>query len=134
MRAEHWYRFSCIVSALGWGSAIIGVLAPSELAFSLLAVMGNQAMIHSVILDYWLRMCSLAFVFIGILSALCVWESYRVLRMPLGVFNIGCAIALLIWNSIIGVQSSIQMIDPVFLLITGIPMTLWAFVKARPPG
>lgn len=131
MKIERIYALSCVVSALGWGSSVVGVLAPSEVAFTLLTRLGNHPIEHSVILDYWLRMCSLTFVFIGVLSALCIKDSYSTLRLPLGVFNIGCAMSLIVWNCIIGVQSNLQVIDPVFLLVAGIPMTMWACVKAE---
>ncbi len=116
---------ACLVAAFGWGISVIGVVAPADTVFALLSQLADEPIRHHPMLEYWLRMCALAFTAVGLLFAAALWPANARLRLPLGIFQLVCAAVLAGWNLRNGISADAQIWDGVFLASTGIAITAW---------
>jgi hypothetical protein len=63
-------RVFLLYGALGWGVCLVGVVVPGAVAFDLLGYIGGiepHALVSDPMYDYWLRMASSVFGFLGVL-------------------------------------------------------------------
>ena len=88
-------------AAIGWGICVAGIFAPSKAAFELLGSVGGidpAALMADPMYDYWLRMASGAFTFIGVAYLLlAIWPKKYAVVLPLaGLFMLAEGLILLI--------------------------------------
>lgn len=79
-------HFFLAFTALGWGVCIAGVFAPARAAFDLLQCVGGvdpEPMLNDPMYDYWLRMASSVFAFIGLAYLiLAIWPRKFAATLP----------------------------------------------------
>lgn len=64
-------------AGLGWGLTVVGVFLPWEWATEHLEKFGGSNSIpNDVMLNYWMRMASGAFAFVGVFFLLAAWKPY----------------------------------------------------------
>ena len=88
-------------AALGWGICVAGIFAPSKATFELLGYVGGidpGPLLADPMYDYWLRMASSVFTFIGVAYLLlAIWpKKYAVVLPFAGVFMLAEGLILLI--------------------------------------
>jgi len=88
-------------AALGWGICVAGIFAPSKATFELLGYVGGidpAPLMADPMYDYWLRMASSVFTFIGVAYLLlAIWPKKYAPVLPFaGVFMLAEGIILLI--------------------------------------
>ena len=88
-------------AALGWGICVAGIFAPSKATFELLGYVGGidpAPLMADPMYDYWLRMASSVFTFIGVAYLLlAIWPKKYAAVLPFaGVFMLAEGIILLI--------------------------------------
>ncbi len=65
-------------AGLGWGLTIVGAFLPWEWATDHLERFGGSGEIpNDVMLNYWMRMASGAFGFVGVFFLLAAWKPYQ---------------------------------------------------------
>lgn len=71
-------RILLLGAGLGWGLTIVGAFLPWELATEHLEKFGGSGKIpNDVMLNYWMRMASGAFGFVGVFFLLAAWRPYE---------------------------------------------------------
>ena len=71
-------RLLLLFAGLGWGLTIIGAFLPWEWATGHLEEFGGSGPIpNDVMLNYWMRMASGAFAFVGAFFLLAAWKPYE---------------------------------------------------------
>lgn len=116
-------------AALGWGICIVGVFTPASTAFDLLEYVGGidpTPLLADPMYDYWLRMASSAFAFIGIgYLILAIWPRRFCSVLPFaGAFMLIEGIVLLVHGLRLGLSPTPFMGDTSFCLVGGIGILL----------
>ena len=68
-------RFGLLLSGIGWGISFLFTFVSWDSAADQLYLMGAGRIEYNPMLDYWLRMTSVAFGCIGIASLLACWKT-----------------------------------------------------------
>lgn len=116
-------------TALGWGICIAGVFTPATTVFDLLQYVGGvdpQPMLDDPMYDYWLRMASSVFTFIGIAYLiLAIWPRKFACALPFaGAFMVLEGLILLVHGLRLGLPSTPFGGDVAFCLVGGVGILL----------
>jgi hypothetical protein len=109
-------RGAFVISALGWLISIVGVVVPSSTAFAILNDLGALDLPYNPMLDYWLRMTSFAFAFIGFLFAIAAirWRKSWSFALLLALFQFICGVVLFAAKWQIGLANETSNADAFF--------------------
>jgi hypothetical protein len=122
-------RFFLGYTALGWGICLAGVFTPAATAFDLLEYVGGidpAPMLADPMYDYWLRMASSTFAFIGIAYLiLAIWPHrfYSVLPFA-GAFMLLEGIVLLVHGLRLDLPPTPFVGDTAFCIVGGLGILL----------
>ena len=116
-------------TALGWGICIAGVFTPATAAFDLLEYVGGidpAPMLADPMYDYWLRMASSTFAFIGIAYlVLAIWpRRFRSVLPFAGAFMLLEGVVLLVHGLRLQLSPTPFIGDTAFCLVGGIGILL----------
>ena len=116
-------------TALGWGICVAGIFAPTSAAFELLEYVGGidpKPMMADPMYDYWLRMASSVFFFIGIgYLILTIWPRKFAILLPFaGAFMVLEGLILLAHGLRLGLPAVPFSGDTMFCLIGGFGILL----------
>jgi hypothetical protein len=114
-------RIFLLAGVVGWGISLFGVFMPWAAVVGQLEGLGAQNIGNDPMLNYWLRMTSAAFSFIGILFLLCAINprKYAVLVPWLGGFMIIEGLVLLFYGLWLSLSLLPFVVDASFCLVIG---------------
>ncbi|MBL7012019.1 MAG: hypothetical protein ISR85_03715 [Kiritimatiellales bacterium] len=123
-------RFFLTYTAFGWGICLAGVFTPAATAFDLLEYIGGidpAPMLADPMYDYWLRMASSTFAFIGIgYLILAIWPRRFSSVLPFaGAFMLLEGVILLVHGLRLDLQPTPFLGDTAFCLVGGIGILLF---------
>ncbi|NOY75549.1 MAG: hypothetical protein GXP32_07125 [Kiritimatiellaeota bacterium] len=118
-------RMFLVYSALGWGICIVWVFLPGDSAFEILGYIGGispEVLNADPMYDYWLRMASSVFAFLGFLYLLPVMNpaKFAALAPYLGWFMIIEGAVLFAHGAILGLPATPWLGDVGFCVVGGI--------------
>ena len=121
------YRLAAFTAGVGWFVSILANLVNGSTVFEYLSFISSEDFEYHAMLDYWMKMAGLAFALIGLGFLYCSWKWKETLHLGyyLGIYQVVSALSVLITMSRIDLSSQIYLVDCLFFLGTGIPMT-WA--------
>jgi hypothetical protein len=95
-------RLILLAAGLGWGLTLIGAFLPWDWATEHLEKFGGSGEIpDDVMLNYWMRMASGAFGFVGVFFLLAAWKPYAYKNIiPVLAYGSLCEAAILIFYGI----------------------------------
>ncbi len=113
-----------IYLAIGWGICIVGVFVPGNSAFNMLGYIGGiePSLLQSDnMYDYWLRMASSVFSFVGLICLLPVinYDKFKSLVPVIGTFMLFEGFVLLIHGLILQIPIYPLWGDVGFCLVGG---------------
>jgi hypothetical protein len=122
-------RFFLAYTALGWVICLAGVFTPAKTAFSLLQYVGGidpEPLLANPMYDYWLRMASSTFAFIGLAYLiLAIWpRKFRTTLPFAGAFMLIEGIVLLVHGLRLDLPPSPFMGDVAFCITGGVGILL----------
>jgi hypothetical protein len=114
-------RIFLLAGGFGWGISLFGVFMPWTVVVSQLEGLGAQKILGDPMLNYWLRMTSVAFTFIGVLFLLCAFNprKYAILLPWLGLFMIVEGLALFIYGLALKLHLIPFVVDASFCIVIG---------------
>ena len=126
------YRLAAIIAGTGWIVSILATLVNGQAAFEFLQYISGEQLAYNPMLDYWMKMAGLAFAFIGLGFLYCglKWKEALPYGLYFGSYQILSAFGVLISIARMDIDSNIYLMDCVFFLGTGIPMT-WAWFSLK---
>jgi hypothetical protein len=115
-------RILLLAGAFGWGISILGVFMPWHAVVTQLEGLGTQNISSDPMLNYWLRMTSGAFAFIGLLFLICAFNlrKYFILLPLLGFFMIAEGLILLTFGLVLKLNILPFIVDVTFCILIGI--------------
>ncbi len=95
-------RLILLAAGLGWGLTLVGAFLPWDWATEHLEKFGGSGEIpDDVMLNYWMRMASGAFGFVGVFFLLSAWKPYEYKNIiPVLAYGSLCEAAILIFYGI----------------------------------
>ena len=122
-------RFFLAYTAFGWAICIAGVFTPAAAAFDLLQYVGGidpALMLADPMYDYWLRMASSTFAFIGLgYLILAIWPDRFSSVLPFaGAFMLIEGVVLLLHGLRLGLPPTPFLGDTAFCITGGIGILL----------
>jgi hypothetical protein len=114
-------RLLLLAGAFGWGISLFGVFMPWAAVTSQLERLGAQKIVGDPMLNYWLRMTSAAFSFIGILFLVCAINprKHAILVPWLGLFMIVEGLILFAYGLLLNLQLMPFVVDALFCGVIG---------------
>ena len=115
-------RILLLAGGFGWGISLFGVFLPWPMVISQLEGLGAQNISGDPMLNYWLRMTSIAFSFIGLLFLVCAINppKYALLVPWLGFFMIAEGLVLFIYGLVLNLHFIPFVVDSSFCIIIGV--------------
>lgn len=126
------YRLSAFAAGVGWFISILTNLLNGPQVFEFLQFISTEQFEYSLMLDYWMKMAGLAFAFIGIGFLYCAfkWKETLPYGIYFGLFQIIQFLSVIVTMARLPLDSQIYLMDCIFFLGTGIPMTFaWYSLK-----
>ena len=126
------YQLFAIIAGIGWIISILANFVNGETVFDFLRYMSAEQFEYDPMLDYWMKMTGLAFAFIGLGFLYCgiKWKEGFPYGIYFGVYQLVSALSVLLTMARLELDSQMYLLDCVFFLGTGIPMTLaWFGVR-----
>lgn len=126
------YRLAAFTAGVGWFVSILANIVNGSTVFEYLSFISSEEFDYHPMLDYWMKMASLAFALIGIGFLYCSWKWKETIHLGfyLGIYQIVSALSVLLTMSRIELSSQIYLVDFLFFLGTGIPM-VWGGLKLK---
>lgn len=120
------YRAAAIIAGIGWFISILTSLVNGPTVFEFLQYISAEQFAYHPMLDYWMKMAGLAFAFIGLGFLYCgiKWKEALPLGIYFGYYQIASFLGILLSMARLDLDSQIYLMDCVFFLGTGLPMTL----------
>jgi hypothetical protein len=114
-------RILLVCGAVGWEISIFGVLMPWAAVVGQLEGLGAQNISSDPMLNYWLRMTSAAFSFIGVLFLVCAVNpsKYAPVLPWLGLFMIAEGVILFTYGLLLGLGPIPFVVDSSFCIVIG---------------
>ena len=114
-------RILLLAGAFGWGISVFGVFLPWATIISQLEGLGAQNITRDPMLNYWLRMTSIAFSFIAVLFLLCAFNlrKYAIFLPWLGSFMIAEGFILFTYGLLLKLHLIPFVVDASFCIVIG---------------
>ena len=120
------YRMAAITAGIGWIISILTNFVNGTTVFEFLQFISSEQFDYHPMLDYWMKMAGLAFGFVGLGFLYCgiKWKEAFSFGIYFGSFQIASFLSVLLTMARLDLDSQIYLMDCVFFLGTGLPMTL----------